>query len=309
MAKGKAKARVKAPARKPTPRAKKADASTARPLPAGDGSSAAPFPVVGVGASAGGLEAFTKLLQHLPADTGMAFVLVQHLDPKHESILASLLSRATKMTVREAANQTHVEPDHVYVMPPNSNMTLVDSMLQLTRRLDTRAAHMPIDHFFHSLAGTQKHKAIGVILSGTASDGTAGLRAIKSEGGITFAQDSTAEQQSMPRSLQHCRLPANENSPRKRPSLALPSWIPYWRDALKPRRKHSSGHSCLVSTSKNPTALVSSFSTRSCLFHRTVFSGVSVWLRSSDNVCISLMSVAAAPMARKIEPYIKTVNT
>src|ERR1700730_13374250 len=178
MAKGKAKATAKEPARKTPPRAKKANESAAPPSPAVDSSFPASFPVVGVGASAGGLEAFTKLLQHLPADTGMAFVLVQHLDPKHESILASLLSRATRMTVREAAHQTHVEPNHVYVMPPNSNMTIVDSMLHLTRRLDTRAAHMPIDHFFHSLAGAQKDKAVGVILSGTASDGTAGLRAI-----------------------------------------------------------------------------------------------------------------------------------
>src|ERR1700694_4069832 len=138
MAKGKAKAKAREPARKTTPRAKKANESAALPQPAGDGSSSASFPVVGVGASAGGLEAFTKLLQHLPADTGMAFVLVQHLDPKHESILASLLSRATKMTVREAANQTRVEPNHVYVMPPNSNMTIMDSMLHLTRRMETR---------------------------------------------------------------------------------------------------------------------------------------------------------------------------
>jgi two-component system CheB/CheR fusion protein len=146
------------------------------------------------------LEAFTKLLRHLPPDTGMAFVLVQHLDPKHESILASLLSRATKMTVREAVDQTRVEPNHVYVMPPNTNITIMDSTLRLTRRLDTRTVHMPIDHFLHSLAGAQKDKAIGVILSGTASDGTAGLRAIKAEGGITFAQDqSSARYDGMPR--------------------------------------------------------------------------------------------------------------
>src|SRR5579864_5397451 len=143
----KPKESAKRPVKKPTSPAKQAHGSSGE-----DKSAAASFPVVGIGASAGGLEAFTKLLQHLPTDTGMAFVLVQHLDPKHESILASLLSRATKMTVREAVDQTHVEPNHVYVMPPNTNITITDSTLRLTRRLDTRTAHMPIDHFLHSLA-------------------------------------------------------------------------------------------------------------------------------------------------------------
>src|ERR1700693_6266223 len=127
MAKGNGKRKPREPDRKTTARAKKAGASAALALPGSVTASTESFPVVGVGASAGGLEAFTKLLQHLPADTGMAFVLVQHLDPKHESIPASLLSRATKMMVREAAHQTRVEPNHVYVMPPNSNMTIVDS--------------------------------------------------------------------------------------------------------------------------------------------------------------------------------------
>src|ERR1700676_549529 len=187
------------PVRKTT-RAKQANAPAAKALPPAQTSSEGSFPVVGIGASAGGLEAFTKLLQHLPADTGMAFVLIQHLDPKHESILASLLSRATKMRVLEATQQMRVEPNRVYVMPPNTNMTIMNSLLNLTRRLDTRSQHMPVDHFFHSLAGSQKDRAIGVILSGTASDGTAGLRAIKSEGGITFAQDQiSAKYDGMPR--------------------------------------------------------------------------------------------------------------
>src|SRR2546423_13500363 len=115
-----AKSRAKASAKQPVPIAGKAG----------------PFPVVGVGASAGGLEAFTKLLQHLPPNTGMAFALIQHLDPKHESILATLLSRATKMAVLEATNQMRIEPNHVYVMPPNANMTIMDCTLHLTRRLD-----------------------------------------------------------------------------------------------------------------------------------------------------------------------------
>jgi two-component system CheB/CheR fusion protein len=188
------------PVRTTTARAKQANAPAAKALPPAETSFTGSFPVVGIGASAGGLEAFTKLLQHLPADTGMAFVLIQHLDPKHDSILASLLSRATKMRVVEATHQMRIEPNRVYVMPPNTNMTIMNSMLNLTRRLDTRSQHMPVDHFFHSLAGSQKDRAIGVILSGTASDGTAGLRAIKSEGGITFAQDqNSAKYDGMPR--------------------------------------------------------------------------------------------------------------
>src|SRR6266568_721159 len=168
--------------------------------PSASAATVASFPVVGIGASAGGLEAFTKLLQKLPADTGMAVVLIQHLDPKHESILASLLSRATRMPVHEVVNETRVEPNHVYVIPRNTNMRVVDSMLLLTRRIDSGEQHMPIDYFLQSLAGSQRSKAIGVILSGTASDGTAGLRAIKSEGGITFAQDATAQHEGMPHS-------------------------------------------------------------------------------------------------------------
>src|SRR5829696_7575636 len=146
------------------------------------------FPVVGIGASAGGLEAFTKLLQNLPANTGMAFVLIQHLDPTHESMLASLLARNSSMTVHEVRNRMQVEPNSVYVIPPKVNMTLDGSTLHLTGRLGPRDHHLPIDHFFESLAKSRKHRAIGVILSGTASDGTGGLRAIKTEGGITFAQ-------------------------------------------------------------------------------------------------------------------------
>src|SRR5438067_1225168 len=159
------------------------------------------FPIVGIGASAGGLEAFTKLLQRLPADTGLALVLIQHLDPKHESILTALLSRSTRMPVHEVSNRMRVEPNHVYVIPRNSTMQITDSTLYLTRRLGSGEMHMPVDSFFQSLAEAQKGKAIGVILSGTGSDGTAGLAAIKSEGGITFAQElSSAKFDGMPRS-------------------------------------------------------------------------------------------------------------
>jgi two-component system CheB/CheR fusion protein len=159
-----------------------------------------PFPIVGIGASAGGLEAFTRLLKHLTVDTGMAFVLVPHLDPEHESALVQLLARATSMPVREVANDLPVVPNHVYVIPPNTVMGITSGVLKLSPRADAPVPHRSIDHFFESLAKDQCHQAIGVILSGTASDGTLGLEAIKAEGGITFAQDESAKYDSMPRS-------------------------------------------------------------------------------------------------------------
>src|SRR5437867_53954 len=147
------------------------------------------FPIVGVGASAGGLEAFTQMLKALGPGSGMAYVLVQHLDPSHESALTELLAKATEMPVRQVTDATPVEPNHVYVIPPNVDMIISQGILRLTARTETRGYHMPIDRFLRSLAEDQGSNAIGVILSGTASDGTLGLAATKAEGGITFAQD------------------------------------------------------------------------------------------------------------------------
>jgi two-component system, chemotaxis family, CheB/CheR fusion protein len=158
------------------------------------------FPIVGVGASAGGLEAFTQMLGALPVDTGMAFVLVQHLAPTRASLLAEILSRATAMPVTEVHDEPRVEPNRVYVIPPDRDMVISQGVLQLLPRKEARGQHRPIDFFLRSLAEDQKHRAIGVILSGTATDGTLGLEEIKAEGGITFAQDDTAQQSSMPRS-------------------------------------------------------------------------------------------------------------
>src|SRR5579864_3943840 len=159
------------------------------------------FPIVGVGASAGGLEAFRSLLQALPAKTGMAFVLVQHLDPEHESLLTRLLSNATRMPVTEVVEGVTVEPDHVYVIPPNKALGIHDGVLHLLVRKRQDPKHMPVDSFFHALAENEGSRAIGVILSGVASDGTLGLTAIKAAGGITFAQDSnSAKYDGMPRS-------------------------------------------------------------------------------------------------------------
>ncbi|MDB5988509.1 MAG: luxQ [Nevskia sp.] len=157
------------------------------------------FPIVGVGASAGGLEAFTQLLKALPVDTGMAFVLVQHLAPTHASALAEILSRATKMPVTEVAAANVVEPNHVYVIPPGQCMAIAGGTLQLVGR-ESVGQQRVIDHFFRTLAIDARHQAIGVVLSGTATDGTLGLESIKAEGGITFAQDASAQQQGMPHS-------------------------------------------------------------------------------------------------------------
>jgi two-component system, chemotaxis family, CheB/CheR fusion protein len=156
--------------------------------------------IVGVGASAGGLEAFTELLRVLPADTGMAFVLVQHLEPKHESVLTTLLARATQMPVQEAREGMQVESNHVYVIPANADLSVLHGLLHIVRRKAPAGRHLPIDYFFNSLAESRGPRAIGVILSGTASDGTAGVRAIKEADGITFAQDpASAKFDGMPR--------------------------------------------------------------------------------------------------------------
>jgi len=158
------------------------------------------FPIVGIGASAGGLEAFTQLLRALPLDTGMGFVLVQHLDPDHESALTQILSRATPLPVREITDGEAVKPNQVYVIPRDTNLSIAGGLLKIEPRPRTRTPHRPIDSFFESLAQDRGERAVGVVLSGTASDGTLGLEAIKAEGGITFAQDASARHDSMPRS-------------------------------------------------------------------------------------------------------------
>lgn len=154
-----------------------------KPIPQGD-----LFPVVGVGASAGGLEAFTQFLEALPASTGMAFVLIQHMDPSKTSMLAEILGRTAKLPVIEIQNGMSVEPDKAYVLPPKADLAISGGKLTLLPRPETRGPHLPIDYFLRSLASDRQDRAIGVILSGTASDGASGIRAVKAEGGITFAQ-------------------------------------------------------------------------------------------------------------------------
>ena len=157
------------------------------------------IPVAGIGGSAGGLEVFKQLLADMPADTGLAIVFVQHLDPKHHSLLSEILARSTTMAVREAADGMPVEANHVYVIPANGDLTIAQGMLRLTTRTQGPGAHMPIDRFLRSLAEECGSRAIGVILSGAGTDGSAGIQAIKAAGGVTFAQDQyTAKFASMP---------------------------------------------------------------------------------------------------------------
>jgi two-component system, chemotaxis family, CheB/CheR fusion protein len=178
------------------PPAEKASTAEARPVspaaierPAvGERAESSSPPIVGIGASAGGLEAFTELLSHLPDDTGMAFVLIQHLDPSHESHLTELLSKASKMPVSEVEGETRAEADHVYVIPPRCNLGISGGILHTPPR-PSSGRNMPVDTFLRALAADRGSKALGVVLSGTASDGTLGLQAIKAAGGLTFAQD------------------------------------------------------------------------------------------------------------------------
>src|SRR5918995_1479279 len=166
----------------------------AAPQPAPD------FTIVGVGASAGGFEAFAQLLEGLPANPNIALIFVQHLAPHHSSSLAALLASHTSLPVVEATEGARIVANRVYVVPPNAQMEMVDGHLHLGPRPDDRSQYTPIDFFFRSLARTLKSHAVGVVLSGTASDGALGIREIKSMEGITFAQDpSTAKYDGMPR--------------------------------------------------------------------------------------------------------------
>jgi two-component system, chemotaxis family, CheB/CheR fusion protein len=161
------------------------------------------FPIVGIGASAGGLAAFEAFFSGMPADAdpGMAFVLVQHLAPDHKSILTDLIRRYTRMQVFEVEDGMEVQPNCAYIIPPNRDMAFLNGTLQLLEPSAPRGQRLPIDFFFRSLAQDQRERAIGVVLSGTGSDGTLGVRAIKGEGGMVMAQNpESTEYDGMPRS-------------------------------------------------------------------------------------------------------------
>ncbi|MBK6635643.1 MAG: chemotaxis protein CheB [Chitinophagaceae bacterium] len=182
------------------------------------------FPVVGIGASAGGLDAFKKLLKAIPENSGMAYVLVQHLDPRHESMLPELLQKVTNIPVMEIADDVKVQPDHIYIIPSNKMMIANDGKLELTPRpaKNKNERNLPIDLFFTSLAEVHQSHAIGVVLSGTATDGTLGLKAIKDHGGITFAQDeASAAYEGMPHSAAQAGVVDFILSPEKIPEKLL----------------------------------------------------------------------------------------
>jgi two-component system CheB/CheR fusion protein len=158
------------------------------------------FQIVAIGASSGGLEAVSELLKYLPINTGMAFIVIQHLSPDYKSILTELLAKSTKMKVQEIEDMELMKPNNVYVIPSSKGIQVTDGHIKLTPRIKGKTPNLSIDVLFTSLAETHKEGAIGVVLSGNATDGTLGLRAIKREGGITFAQDNSAKYPSMPSS-------------------------------------------------------------------------------------------------------------
>ena len=159
------------------------------------------FPVVGLGASAGGLDAFRRLLAVLPAGTGMAFILIQHLDPTHASMMVDLLAGHTPLTVQQAADGMPIEPEHVYLIPPGAYLSIRAGALRLSQPRERHGARLPFDFFLRSLADELGERAICVILSGTGSDGSLGLKAVKEKGGLVIAQEpSEAEYDGMPRS-------------------------------------------------------------------------------------------------------------
>ena len=160
------------------------------------------FPIVGIGASAGGLEALEQFLREVPDKSGLAFVIVQHLDPTHKGILPELLQRATTMPVHQVKDRMPVQANCVYVIPPNHDMSILHGVLHLFKPAAPRGLRLPIDFFFRSLAEDQQERSVGVILSGMGSDGTLGLRAIKEKAGLVLAQDpASAKFDSMPRNV------------------------------------------------------------------------------------------------------------
>jgi two-component system CheB/CheR fusion protein len=187
------------------------------------------FPIVGIGASAGGLEALELFLKHVPEGSGMAFVIVQHLDPTHKGIMVELLQRVTPMPVIQARDRLKVAPERVYVIPPNKDLSILHGVLHLLEPAAPRGLRLPIDFFFRSLADDCQARSIGVILSGMGSDGTLGLRAIKEKAGVVFVQaPASAKFDGMPRSAIDAGLadvvaPAEELPGRISPITSTPS--------------------------------------------------------------------------------------
>ena len=191
------KARKESSPRQPS---KRSTAPSSKEMRPGRNKGAALY-VVGMGGSAGGLEAFEQFFSHLPPDTGLAFVLVPHLEPTHKGMLPELLGRHTKMKVVEVEDGMTVRPNCVYVIPPNADLSILHGNLQVLEPVAPRGQRLPIDFFFRHLAADQKEKAVCIILSGMGSDGTLGLKAIKENLGMAMVQNpASAKYDSMPRS-------------------------------------------------------------------------------------------------------------
>ena len=159
------------------------------------------FPIVGIGASAGGLEALEQFFENVPTNSGLAYVVIQHLDPTHVGIMPELLQRTTDMKVVQVSDHLKVQPNHLYVIPPNKSMSVLNGYLYLFEPIESRGLRLPIDYFFRSLAEDQQENSIGIILSGMGSDGSLGLKAIKEKNGIVLVQDPlTAKFDGMPKS-------------------------------------------------------------------------------------------------------------
>ena len=160
------------------------------------------FPIVAIGASAGGLEAFEQFLRNVPENSGIAFVIIQHLDPTYKGLLVELLQRCTPMQVLQVKDNMKVEPNCVYVIPPNKDMSILHGVLYLFTPLEPRGSRLPIDFFFRTMADDLQDRSIGVILSGMGTDGTLGLKSIKEKAGVVFVQEpASAKFDSMPRSV------------------------------------------------------------------------------------------------------------
>jgi two-component system CheB/CheR fusion protein len=172
---------------------------SSQPTEAGVVPSSIQFPVVGIGASAGGLPALLQFFENMPQHTGMAFVVILHLSPKHKSSADHVLQRATQMPVVQVIKSVEIEPDHVYVIPPNKHLSMIDGFLSLSPQERPRGNHIAIDIFFRTLAEVHRERAVAIVMSGTGSDGAVGLTRIKEQGGVTIAQlPSDAEHDGMP---------------------------------------------------------------------------------------------------------------
>lgn len=183
------------------PSIKKTDKSKAQEGKSSSENTESDFLIVGMGASAGGLETFNQFFEAMPENPGMAFVLVQHLDPTHKSLMVELIKRHTQMEISEVVDHTKVQPNHIYVIPPNKDMAIFKGVLHLMDPTKARGFRKPIDNFLRSLAEDQMGRAVGIILSGTGTEGTLGLKQVKGQGGLAIVQNpDTAKYDGMPRS-------------------------------------------------------------------------------------------------------------